>query len=181
SLAARRLQGVELEVERLLVGGDPGIADQHAASPFSFLETHPSRTIPRNPFREDFSRIETPGFGVAVAASPRASRRPSFTRGFTKQKSAESSLFFSPLLSEAQQEQYRQIGLYTTRTKKRGATRPSLPRPVSTQRHGPRRRRQGCLGSRQLRGLLQPEWSPQGRPSPPLCQPSLRPILAETR
>src|SRR5262249_46317244 len=79
-LAARRLQGVELEVERLLISGDRGIADQHVVSPCGFLETHRSRTIPRNPFREGDSRVEKTGFGVAVAASPVASPNPSFTR-----------------------------------------------------------------------------------------------------
>src|SRR4029077_11097401 len=79
-LATRRLQGVELEVERLLVSGNPGIANQHAVSPFGFLETHPSRTIPRNPFRGWFSRIEEPGSGVAVALSSGPSRKPSFAR-----------------------------------------------------------------------------------------------------
>jgi hypothetical protein len=44
-LAARRIQGVELEVESLLVGGDPGIADQHALAALTFLETHSSRTV----------------------------------------------------------------------------------------------------------------------------------------
>src|SRR5271166_4729207 len=79
-LAARRLQGIELEVERLLVGGDAGIANQHAVSPSGFLETHRSRTIPRNPFREEFSRIEKPGFRVAVTISSGSSRKSSFLK-----------------------------------------------------------------------------------------------------
>jgi len=39
-LAARRLQGVELEIKRLLVSGDPGIANQHAVA--SKLSRNPS-------------------------------------------------------------------------------------------------------------------------------------------
>jgi hypothetical protein len=43
-LAARRIQGVDLKVESLLVGGDPGIADQHALAALTYRETDYSRT-----------------------------------------------------------------------------------------------------------------------------------------
>jgi hypothetical protein len=48
--------------------------------PDGFLETYRSRTIPRNPFREEISKMKKPGFGVAMAGSRAPSRKPSFAR-----------------------------------------------------------------------------------------------------
>ena len=60
------LQGVELEVERLLVGRDPGVTDPHAAPPVIFLETHRTRTLARGRFREWFPRSGMPRLGIVA-------------------------------------------------------------------------------------------------------------------
>src|SRR5262249_50675432 len=80
-------------------------------------------------------------------------------------------------------EQYVQTdrSVYYTSKKRERVTRPTLRQPVSMPRHGPLRRHGDCLGSRPLQARLRPERLWQERPSPPLCQPTARPIRAKIR